>query len=566
MTPRFKIWTLVGIGLLLVLGGAAFPVVLWRPFDVPVTELPDGFVRVSGVAHVHTTGSDGSGTVADVTAAARAAGLDFVIVTDHNNLAAKPMEGYSETGVLTIVGTELSNHEGHLLAVGLSAPPYRFSGDGLDALQDVSDLGGVTFTAHPTSPRQDLQWTGWDLPGDWGVEVLNGDSQLRAAGRAGWLRAALLYPLNPDYALLRLLQRPGALTQWDELLARRDASALVGADAHGTTSFLATYETIFRIAQNYALLDQPLSGDASRDIEAIVTALGRGRAYIGIGALAAADRFSFLAERDGERWTMGDSLASGAPVQLRVGGDLASGAAITLYHNGAVVTTTGAPLSATVSEPGVYRVEVYLPGWTFPWIVSNPIYVFDGAERRRRALSAALPDPVAADRAVTLDRFGPDSTFVAVGDESTVLLRPSADPSGGPDGSPAGRLAFRLGVPNAEHASPFAALISNHPRDLSGHEGLVFAVRSDDTYRLWVQVRDSNPRAPDGTESWVASVKTTTDWRDVVLPFSRLRSVDPDTDGAFDLADVRTIVFLVDIGALPPGTEGTFWFSDLGAY
>ena len=293
-------------------------VVAWHPLSVPATAVTDGFVRVSGVAHIHTTHSDGGGTIANVESAAASAGLDFVIITDHNSLAGKPREGYGDTGVLTIVGMEVSNHEGHLLAVGLPAPAYRFSGDGLETLRDLDDLGGRAFAAHPESPRDDLRWTGWSLPGDWGVEVLNGDSQWRQAGWTSLLGTALLYPLNRDYSLLRLMRRPVALSRWDDLLARRHAPAIAGADAHGTLRPAPslslpwpTYEAVFRIAQNHVLLERPLTGNAPADTAAILAALGRGRAYIGVNALAPADRFFFLAERDGGRWTMGDTLASG---------------------------------------------------------------------------------------------------------------------------------------------------------------------------------------------------------------------------------------------------------------
>ena len=294
-------------------------------------------------AHVHTTHSDGGGTVAEVESAAAATGLDYVIVTDHDGLAGKPLEGYGDTGVLTIVGTEISNHEGHLLAVGLPAPTYRFSGDALDTLRDLDDLGGLVFAAHPENPREDLRWTGWSLPGDWGIEVLNGDSQWRAAGWTRRLGAALLYPLNSDYGLLRLMQRPAALSRWDELLLRRHAPAIAGTDAHGARSAsspslpLPTYEAVFRIAQNYVLLERPLTGNAPADTAAILAALGRGRAYIGVGALAPADRFFFLAERDGGRWTMGDTLASGGPVRLEAGGALPTGSGITLFRDGMAV-------------------------------------------------------------------------------------------------------------------------------------------------------------------------------------------------------------------------------------
>ena len=562
------------LAIILLLAGTVlvWRIVAWHPLSVPDTAVTDRFVRVSGVAHIHTTHSDGGGTVADIESAAAAAGLDFVIVTDHNSLAAKPREGYGDTGVLTIVGTEISNHEGHLLAVGLPAPTYRFSGDGLDTLRDLDDLGSLSFAAHPESPREDLRWTGWNLPGDWGIEILNGDSQWRAAGWTSLLATALLYPLNSDYSLLRLLRRPAALSRWDDLLARRHAPAIAGADAHGTlrpaaaTLPLPTYEAVFRIAQNYVLLEQPLSGNAPADTAAILAALARGRAYIGVGALAPADRFFFLAERDGSRWTMGDTVASGGPVQLQAGGARPANARITLYRNGVTVATADGPLDTRVTEPGVYRVEVQVPGWDVPWVVSNPIYVLTEPERARRARAAELPAPVVAEAAAILDSFDRDSTFVATADDSTRQDVQFIDPDGGPDGSSVARIAFRLGEPSTEHPSPFASLASYQSRDLAGRNGLVFSLRSDDTYRFWVQVRDRNPETLEGTESWFASVKTGNAWRTVTLPFNRLRSVDPYTDGTLDLADIEAIVFLVDIGAVPPGTEGVIWIDDLGVY
>ena len=548
----------------------ALRVVVWRPLATPPADMPDPFVRVSGVAHIHTVYSDGSGTMQDVEAAAAGAGLDYVIVTDHNSLAGAPGEGYGQTGVLTIVGTEISNHEGHLLAAGFRAPPYRFSGDALDTLRDLDDLGGVAFAAHPDSPRDDLRWTGWGLPGDWGLEVLNGDTQWREAGWAGLLGAALRYPLNANYALLGLIRRPTALARWDTVLAGRHATAIAGADAHGglrrASSLLPTYEAVFRIAQNYVLLDRPLTGNAPADTAAVLAALGRGRAYIGVGGLAAADQFFFLAERGGERWTMGDTLAPGGPVRVRAGGAIPAGARITLYHDGREAATSDGPLDTEVTEPGVYRVEVQVAGWDFPWIVSNPIYVLTETERQRRARAARLPEPAVAEATTVLDRFEPGSTFTAAADDSTRLEPPAIDPAGGPDGSAAARVAFRLGTPSADHPSPFAALISYQPRDLSSREGLVLSVRGDDTYRFWVQVRDRNPASPEGTESWFASVKTDRAWRTITLPFDRLHSVDPHTDGTLDTADIEAIVFLVDIGAVPPATEGTIWIDDLGVY
>ncbi len=558
---------------LLVVSVRVWHVATWRPLPVVAADLPDSFVRVSGVAHVHTTHSDGSGQVADVEAAAEAAGLDFVIVTDHNSLAGKPSEGYGRTGVLTVVGTEISNRGGHLLAVGLPQPTYRFSGDARDSLSDLAELGGVGFAAHPESAREDLRWRDWNLPGSWGVEILNGDSQWRAAGWARRLGALAGYPVNSDYALLRLLRRPPALDRWDGLLSRRHATGITGADAHGTlrrtvSSVLPfpSYEAVFRVAQNYVLLERPFSGNATEDTAALVAALARGRLYVGIGALAPADRFFFLAERTGEQWTMGDEVPAAGPLRMRAGGALPATARLTLFRDGVVVTAGERALDQRVEEPGVYRVEAHLDGWDVPWIVSNPIYVLTQADRARRRAAAALPGPVVVGVTADLERFDTASPFTGVSDPSTTLDPRVLDPGAGPDGSSAARIAFQLGVPSADHPSPFASLGSYAPRDLSGRNGLVFSVRSDVPYRLWVQVRDLNPTEPEGADTWQASVRSSTEWRDVTVPFERLRNVIDDVDGALDLAETQAIVFLVDIGAVPPGTDGTIWVDDLRVY
>ncbi len=558
---------------LLVVSVPVWRVAAWRPLRVVPVDLPDSFVRVSGVVHVHTTHSDGSGQLVDVAAAAAAAGLDFVIVTDHNSLAAKPDEGYSQAGVLTVVGTEISNREGHLLAVGLPQLTYRFSGDATDSLRDLAELGSVSFAAHPESAREDLRWDNWDLPGSWGVEILNGDSQWRAAGWTGLLGALARYPLNSDYALLRLLRRPAAIDRWDELLSRRRATGITGADAHGTLRLAASfplpvpsYDAVFRIAQNYVLLERPLSGNAAEDTAALVAALATGRLYVGLGALAPADRFYFLAERAGARWTMGDDVPAAGPLRVRAGGALPANARLTLYRDATVVASGEGNLDQRVAEPGVYRVEAHLPGWDMPWIVSNPIYVLTEADRARRLRAAALPEPVVVRETTVLAAFETASSFTPVADAATTLDTQFIEPGAGPDGSAAARITFQLGIPTEDHPSPFASLGSYAPRDLSGRDGLMLSVRSDMPYRFWIQVRDFNPAKPEGADTWQASVRSSTEWQEVTVPFEGLRNVIDDADGTLDLGETRAIVFLVDTGALAPGTDGTIWIDDLRVY
>ncbi|HET7290897.1 MAG TPA: CehA/McbA family metallohydrolase [Vicinamibacteria bacterium] len=547
---------------------------------LPVSGPPpdDGYVRVPGAVHVHTTLSDGGGTPAEVAAAARAAGLGFVAITDHNTVEAKPFEGVHD-GVLTLVGTEISTTAGHVLALGVKDPAYRFSGDALDALHDVRDLGGTAFAAHPLSPRTDFLWTGWGLPGPWGMELWNGDSQWRAAGWGRLLRTAAVYLVNPRHALLGSLSPPGdALARWDRLLADRRVAGLLGADAHSRLPLskrfaprFPSYRALFELARNYAVLDAPLSGDARRDAEAIVTALARGRCYVGIDALASAAAFSFVATAGSERFTMGDAAPLEARPRLRVAARAPRGSRARLLRDGELVARSepsgeaGLRLEAEADLPGCYRVEARVPGHELPWILSNPICVHDAKARADREARSSWPDdpPPPAPKAVLAD----PAAFVVEADPSSEAQHDVRVPGGGPRGGPAAKLAFRLGRPEPGRPFVWCALVNREPRDLSGARGLVLWVKADGEYRFWVQFRDENPAARDeGVEPWFASVRTSREWRAVAVPFARLRSIHPQTDGSFDAARVRALVFVVDHGAVKPGTAGTIWIAEPAVY
>jgi hypothetical protein len=560
----------------LLLGVAAYAtrIALWKPLAVVGSPPDDGYVRVPGVVHVHTTFSDGGGSPAEVIAAARAAGLSFVAITDHNTLDAKNEQGWrasKKTGgldgsVLAIVGVEASTNAGHVVGLGIADPDFRFSGDVRDALEDIRDLGGAAFAAHPLTPKSELLWTGWDEPGAWGIELLNGDSQWRAAGWLRLLRTSTLYALNHRYALLTSLTAPNAvLARWDELLRDRDVAGIAGADAHSRVPVtkkkslrFPSYEALFDLARNYVLLDAPLSGaDGEADEHAIVAALGRGRSYVGVDALAPAGGFFFVAERGAQRWTMGDTVPNGPGLTLRAGGLMPSGARVRLLRDGEKLAESTGSLLHPSAEVGVYRVEVRLPGWDIPWVLSNPIVVADeatAASRRKRAawpVETPAPAPVAAI---------PLAGFHAEGDPTSRAERAI-------DSGEGLRLRFRLAPPSPTQRDTFCALVDRTPPVLVGRHGITVKIKADGVYRVWVQVRDTNPASADGgTEWWTASIKTSTEWRRLAIPFSRFRSINPNTDGKLDLDQVQALVFVIDRGSVKPGTEGTLSISDLSAY
>ncbi len=548
---------------------------MWRPLTATGEAPDDGYTRVAGVVHVHTTFSDGGGEPREVIAAAQKAGLGFLGITDHNNLDAKAVEGY-HGGVLVLVGSELSTTAGHLLGLGIEDPVYRFSGDARDGLDDVRSLGGAAFAAHPTSSRDDFRWTGWELPGPWGLELLNGDSEWRRASWGRLARLGALYALNSRYALLSGLTPPTeALARWDGLLARREASGIVGADAHSrvpiTKKFafrFPSYEALFSLARNHVVLPSKLRGDAPEDGAAIVDALRHGHTYVGLDALAPADGFSFVALSEGRRFTMGDAVMAGPEVRLSVGGRMPTGTRLTLLRDGHPLAESEAPLTLKVPGPGVYRVEARAPGWAMPWILTNPIYVFDATEQEARSAKSAWPlSAVPPSPTTVLDDFEGRTLFAPEFDPSSSVTLPILDPGAGVDGGMAGKLAFRLGVPDEAHPHTWCSLVNRESRNLRGRTGLVFRHRGDGVYRLWVQVRDVNPASADeGTEWWFASVRTEREWQRVAVPFAALRSINPRTDGRLDLDQVKAILFTLDRGAVKPGSSGTIWIDDLGLY
>jgi hypothetical protein len=551
-------------------------VALWRPLALVGEEPADGYARASGVVHVHTTLSDGGGTPEEVIRAARNAGLEFLGITDHNNVDAKPFEGYRD-GVLVLVGSELSTPAGHLLGVGLDRDPaWRFNGDGLDGLEDVRDLGGVPFAAHPLSARADLRWSGWDLPGPWGIELLNGDSDARASPPR-LLFTVSLYRLNPGYALLRGLSPvDDVLRRWDEMLSKRDVVGLAGSDAHSRLAVtkkralrFPSYEALFAQVRNHLLLDRPLTGDATADRAAVLEALRRGRFYIGLDALAPAGGFRFTIESvTGQRFTMGDHVGTPLGARAVAGGRVPRGTRIVLLRDGRPVGEGTEALTTDLPGPGVYRVEARVPGWPVPWVITNPVYVHDEATRESRRRAGDWPAPPPAPReARDLASLEGSPAFGPEFDSTSWMDTAVRAPGEGAEDGEAWKLAFRLGAPSPSQPFTWCALVNRQARDLSAWDGLRFRLRADGEYRLWVQVRDVNPAsADDGLEWWLASARTSAEWRDIQIPFSRFRTINPKTDGRLDPASTRAIVFVLDGASVKAGTKGTIWIDGVGVY
>ncbi len=138
-----------------------------------------------GDLHAHTVASDGSWETPALLAAARAAGLDFVTLTDHNTISHLAGIGeMTSADLLVMGGFELTTFHGHALSLGTRDWidwGVIESGRSMQAIAaDVRGRGGLFVIAHPTSVG-DPHCTGCDwrfddmMPGTAGVvEVWNG--------------------------------------------------------------------------------------------------------------------------------------------------------------------------------------------------------------------------------------------------------------------------------------------------------------------------------------------------------------------------------------------------------
>jgi PHP domain len=334
------------------------------------------------VVHCHSTYSDGTGTVPQIARAAARAGVDAVLLTDHDSLEAKRRgeEGWHGS-VLVCVGLEVSpRRRDHYLAFGLDREIE--DPDSLtpaEIVAAVEEAGGFGFAAHPFSKGSEvftragpgMPWGDLDCEGLAGLEVWSLVTDV--AEGLPRRRDALRFITRPA----RVIERPPArnLAEWDRLGRLRRVVGIGGVDAHqfgvrvaGRVPLrLMGYHRSFAHLHTHVLLERPPSGDGARDRDAVYAALRAGRCYLAVDSLAPARGFAF----DG----MGEEHPA-APRELRA--RVPRPADLTLLHDGAPIARAhGTELEHTVQEPGVYRLEATLPahGRDRTWILSNPVYL-----------------------------------------------------------------------------------------------------------------------------------------------------------------------------------------------
>ncbi|NJM06904.1 CehA/McbA family metallohydrolase [Candidatus Gracilibacteria bacterium] len=344
-----------------------------------------------GAIHIHSRYSDGSGSIPAIAAAAREAGLRWIVVTDHDTLAGKPFEGWIDD-VLVIVGYEITPARNHFLALNIDTvvdnelAPQEY-------IDEVYARGGFGIIAHPDERvanrfKANYRWEDWTIDGPtrrdgraMGIELWNVMSDW------GEHMTERNKYLNFFFARLGLNgPSPATLAWWDRLnMAGKHTFGIGGIDVHAFKQPVPwgevevfSYRWMFGTLTNYALLDRPLSSDALSARAQILAAIGGGRSYFinRLDGAAPALRFTINGSLAGA--TIGDTLRlNGTPATVVA--DVGSDALLRLVCNGHVLCSAPRALRQTITEAGVYRLEAYWGGK--PWLFTNPIFVARGSVR-----------------------------------------------------------------------------------------------------------------------------------------------------------------------------------------
>ncbi len=331
-------------------------------------------IDFKGVIHCHSYLSwDSDGTIETIAGAAERCGLDFVVMTDHASpeAIAKGQRGMVGS-VLFVTGVELRTREGTLLAFPLRKP-IRYHPSLAKTVHDLHAVGALAIVGHAE------RYKGWGVPEVDGVEIYNLHAAVMQASKGKLILDFLFGSIEGLFR--RFGERPtGVLEDFDRFVqAVGNRAVIAGNDAHENVKIfgalggtIGTYEETFRTLTTHVLATELSEA-------ALVEAIRRRRTYVVYDLVRDGTGFDFRFLHAGGVALMGDVLPA-VPGELVV--RVPEAAEIRLYWEGQRLrTAVGEELRCAVTEPGVYRVEVFHDG-VDAWIFSSPI-----------ELEAAAADP-----------------------------------------------------------------------------------------------------------------------------------------------------------------------------
>lgn len=322
------------------------------------------FFNYLGAIHIHTKLSDGTGDINSISKAAKKAGLNWIIITDHNNFDIK--EGFYN-GVCVIKGEEISpcssNHYIALDVKNLINP----SDDTQKFVDEVRAQGGFGFAAHPDeadnrkNKAHPIKWTNKSVIPD-GIEIWNWFSDW-----ADDYDETNIFKIAYSYFFRhKLIQGPHkeTLKWWDELNKKSEniIPAIAGVDAHALKISkyiipikIFPYKDCFKTLANVITLENEIPKDFESQKKLILSSI-----------------------KNGNNLMINRHIKNEIPLiyveNKTIIVKLSTQAEIKIIQNGTQIFTENTKnLKFPIDENAKYRIEINLKNQ--PWIFSNQISI-----------------------------------------------------------------------------------------------------------------------------------------------------------------------------------------------
>jgi hypothetical protein len=388
-----------------------FLLFIWEVFSqLPNQEPIDASIPKAnylfGIIHVHSRYSDGGGTVPEIAAAAEKAGMDFVVLTDHNSSQARK-EGFEKNygKVDLFVEMEASTHSGHLISFFSHTTARNLSDPELRDLAYKHYLGVDTrpgmfvITAHPSNIKN--PWNNFDRFSE-GLEVVNFDSSWQrqlSESVIDFTSTLASYAFNEYLSSLRFFQiYPNDLMSWDTMNSVTPGHfAVLAQDTHSKLKFSEnfffnwpTYEQTFKLASNAVYLKDPAEKDFEKRKAQIYQSIKEGKVAIVFQSVYPFNGNDWYVECGKKIYRMGETLSpskDSCEFVIQTPKNFPYSKVLRLIKNGEVtkeVTTRSAEARLPLEGTGTFRLEVWAKPRTLfrlllnrdvPYVLYNPIYV-----------------------------------------------------------------------------------------------------------------------------------------------------------------------------------------------
>ncbi len=344
-----------------------------------------------GAIHIHTKLSDGTGDLKTIVKAVKQAGLDWIIITDHNHYDTD--EGIID-GIYVIKGQEISPKScNHYLTFGINETLEENDNPQI-YVDKVRELGGFGFAAHPDEgntidndgnicPRKNshhcIPWMDKSVKPD-GVEIWNWFSNW-----ADNLDDSSLLTLAYAYIFKhKIITPPSKLTLkwWDEL-NNEEANivpAIGGVDAHALKFYryivpvtVFPYKTCFKTITNLINLPQKLSEDFNTAKEQILNAIKYGQNTI-VNFNICKDIPEIYVQNDNGIYLCGNNVRLDNNCYLHFKSNDIKEVCL-LYNGNELRKYTSDKFSYQITKTGKYRLEVRSKGKGY--LYTNPFNIKD---------------------------------------------------------------------------------------------------------------------------------------------------------------------------------------------